>query len=159
SNSSSTALNDSGVGSSLDISLSLALDLVLLDLLVEVSARRVDRLRGLGHVPAFLLEFLQDEELLRERLEVAQRLHREQRLGKSWLRAAADRHQVLARHRVAGREDQESLDEVLELAHVALPRQALEEGERLGSERLESVVVRLGVAAQKVVDQRRNVLE
>src|ERR1700730_14275739 len=50
----------------------LPLDVVLLDLLVEVRARRVDRLSGLGDVPAVLAQLGQDEGLLRLVLELLQ---------------------------------------------------------------------------------------
>src|SRR5437762_12315542 len=61
-----------------DTRTALPLDVVLLDLLVEVRSRRVDRLRGLGHVPAVLAQFGEDERFLRFVLEVLQlrQMHR-----------------------------------------------------------------------------------
>src|SRR5207253_11518634 len=53
----------------------LALDVVLLDLLVEIRARRVDRLRGLRNVPPVLAQLGQDERLLRLVLELLPRFH------------------------------------------------------------------------------------
>src|SRR5436309_3115627 len=45
-------------------SAALSLDVVLLDLLVQIRARRVDPFRGLRHVPAVLAQLGQDERLL-----------------------------------------------------------------------------------------------
>src|SRR5436305_14372787 len=50
-----------------------ALDVVLLDLLVEIRPRRIDGLGGLRHVPAVLAQLGHDERLLRLVLEL---LHR-----------------------------------------------------------------------------------
>src|SRR6185369_14588559 len=50
------------------------LDVVLLDLLVEVRPRRVDRLRGLRDVPAMLAQLGEDERLLCLVLELLQRV-------------------------------------------------------------------------------------
>src|SRR5574341_1469573 len=54
---------------------SFAFDVVLLDLLVEIRARRVDGLRGARDVPAVLAELGQDERLLRFVLELLERRH------------------------------------------------------------------------------------
>src|SRR5205807_7633554 len=56
----------------------LALDVVLLDLLVQVRPRRIDLLGGPGHVPAKLAQLDDDEGLLRLVLELLQfrELHR-----------------------------------------------------------------------------------
>src|SRR5690348_17120045 len=51
-----------------------ALDVVLLDLLVEIRPRSVDGLGGLGHVPAVFAQLGQDERLLRLVLELLQRV-------------------------------------------------------------------------------------
>src|SRR5947209_3761228 len=50
-----------------------AFDVVLLDLLVEIRARRIDGLGGLGHVPPVLAQLGQDERLLRLVLELLER--------------------------------------------------------------------------------------
>src|SRR5947207_5265515 len=61
-----------------DTRTALSFDPVLLDFLVEVRPRRVDRLRGLGDVPAVLAQFREDERFLRFVLEVLQlgKMHR-----------------------------------------------------------------------------------
>src|SRR5438067_7595336 len=48
-----------------DTRTALPLDVVLLDLLVEIRPRRVDRLGGLRDVPSVLAQFREDEGLLR----------------------------------------------------------------------------------------------
>src|SRR6266850_2322178 len=54
-------------------SAAFSLDVVLLDLLVEIRARRVDRLGRLRNVPAVFAQLGQDERFLRLVLEVLQR--------------------------------------------------------------------------------------
>src|SRR6266568_4389122 len=48
-----------------DTRTTLSFDVVLLDLLVEIRSRSIDRLRRLRNVPAVLPQFRQDERLLR----------------------------------------------------------------------------------------------
>src|SRR2546428_12129017 len=56
----------------------LSFDVVLLDLLVQIRSRSIDRLRRLGNVPAVLAQFRQDERPFRLVFEGLQRrqLHR-----------------------------------------------------------------------------------
>ena len=60
--------------SKFEVSLFFALDPVLLELLVEVAARGVDDLGGLGDVPAGLAELFEQEGFLGPLLELAERM-------------------------------------------------------------------------------------
>src|SRR5436305_7598800 len=74
----------------------LPVDVVLVELLVEVAARRVDRLRRLGDVPVVLLQLVEEEHALREVAELAQGGDRQQRGGELGAGAAGRGDDVLA---------------------------------------------------------------
>src|SRR3954464_9580154 len=122
----------------------LPVNVVLVELLVEIAARRVDRLRRLGDVPVVLLQLVEKEHAFRQVAELAQGADRQQGGRELGTGAAGGRDHVLAGDLVARREDQHALDQVLELADVPLPGQRLEVGHGLGGELLGLVVVLVG---------------
>src|SRR5262249_15586822 len=99
-----------------------ARDLVVLDLLVEIRARRLDDLGRAADVPAVLAETGDEELALGELLEVGKGRQLE-----TAVRDLGRLHPDLGRQiacvdRIGVRHDEDALDEIAQLADVARPR-------------------------------------
>src|SRR5688572_21907713 len=103
---------------------------VPLDLLVEIRPRHVERPCGLAHIPIVFAQLGEQERALGRLLELLERLALEQRTHPRLIRvAAADEtiHVVRSDPR-PGRQDEEALHRIAQLAHVAGPIELLESG-------------------------------
>src|SRR5512141_980387 len=131
---------------------------VLLEFFIEVRPRRVDLPGRLGDVPAVGLELGQQKIALGEVAELAQRLDscgvREGGLGL----LPQGLRQVLPLDRLAVGHDQETLDDVLELADVALPGEGRHGLERVRGEGPRPEIVLLGEGPREIIDEKRDVL-
>src|SRR5262245_51149285 len=126
---------------------------VLLQLLVEVAARSVDRLGGGGDVPVEFPELFHEELALGGVLELLQRVVLRRRGAGGGHPAAAQPGQVLERDRLPLGHDQQALDRALELPHVAPPGERAQLFQGVGIERLGLAVVVLGEARREKLDQ------
>src|SRR2546430_5770929 len=141
-----------------DTRTALSFDSVLLDLLVEVRPRRVDRLRGLGDVPAVLAQFREDERFLCFVLEVLQlgKMHR----AADDLRGGAEEfgRQIGNVDRVCRHHDHQPLDHVAQLADVAAPLRVLQCAQRGGRELLLVLVVILRKERREMLRKNLDVM-
>ncbi|MGB8958488.1 MAG: hypothetical protein WCC00_05705 [Candidatus Aminicenantales bacterium] len=130
----------------------------MFELFIEVRPRRVDLPGRLGDVPGVGLELGQKEIALGEVAELAQGLDpggvREDRFGLLPERL----RQVLSLDRVAVGHDQQTLDDVLELADVAFPGEGGHGLQGVRGELPRPEIVLLGEGPRKIVDEKRDVL-
>src|SRR4051812_19314837 len=151
-------------------SVGLLADLILLELLVQIAARRADHFRRLRDVPAVLAQLADEEHALGVLLELAQgarlrrvavtglfRRGRSAAAGPGTWRADGFR-QVSEVDRVAAGHDDHPLDGVAQLADVAAPAVAGQRVERRLRDPLRPHVVVAAEGVHVVADQRRDVL-
>src|SRR5688500_6552302 len=100
---------------------SLALDVVLLDLLVEIRARRIDRFSGLRDVPSVFAQFRENERLLRFVLELLERVEAHAAGDDVGRRTEELSRQIGDVDRIRGHHDDQPLDEIADLADVPAP--------------------------------------
>src|SRR5688572_11361579 len=137
---------------------------VLLDLLVEVGALHVELARGLADVPIVLVELAGEKCLLRRLLIVAEgQIAVEQGIGavaghRAHDRRPGERLDVGRRDRVAGREDDQPLHRVLELADIPGPGTLDQRRQGVVREPLEWHAVLRAVLLREVLNQKGDVL-
>src|SRR5258708_5960253 len=138
-------------------------DGVLLELLVEVAARRTDDFGGLRNVPGVLPELLDEKLALGGLLELAQGpggevtvagFRCDDRRGLD----PDDVAEVVGVDRVARRHDEQALDSVSQLAHVPLPARLLHQLERRRGKALRPPVAFPAEEIDEMTHQRRDVL-
>src|SRR5712691_11891103 len=153
-----------------DLPVRLLADLVLLQLLVQIAARRTDDLGGLRDVPAVLPQLADQEHAFGVFLEFAERpqlhvggvaaaLRRRKRCGTARGGRRPDAlGQVGQIDRVAAGHDDQPLDGVAQLADVALPPVSCERVERRLQDALRPHVVLAAEIIHVVAHERRDVL-
>src|SRR6266536_2386712 len=136
----------------------VAADLVVFDLLVEVRPGRIDDFGGAADVPTVLAEFGYEELALRVFLERGEGPELQASLRNLSRRHARLGGAILGFDRVAVGHDQDPLDQVLQLPHVARPGARLKNRERTRREPPGLAVVALREEAREVLDELRNVI-
>src|SRR5262249_27462446 len=128
-------------------------------LLVEVTALEIERARGRGHLPAVVRERVGQDDALGLLDEDPERRARPLKAG-GLRRGPAGQAalNVALVDRVVGREDDEALDEVAQLANVPRERVRRERGHRVVLDRHARPVVRLRGDLEEVPREERDVL-
>src|SRR6266550_3805876 len=132
---------------------------IALDLLIEIGAGHIQGPGRLGDVPVERAELGEEKRALGGVLELLECLALEKRAQSRLLRIALpdETHHVVAADPWTSRQDQQTLNRVAELAHIARPVELLETLHRLVGDRARRHSLALGQLIEKMHDKKRNV--